>query len=49
MSYLHADHLSSSLATSSTGTLASRQDYAPWGAVRSGSLPQTPLNFTGLL
>ncbi|MFN8479861.1 MAG: RHS repeat-associated core domain-containing protein [Kouleothrix sp.] len=48
LSYLHADHLGSiGLATSSTGTLASRQDYDPWGAVRSGNLPQTTLGFTG--
>jgi RHS repeat-associated protein len=46
--YLHGDHLGSvSAATSSTGSVLSKQDYTPWGEVRSGDVPQTTLDFTG--
>ncbi|WP_026371041.1 RHS repeat-associated core domain-containing protein [Kallotenue papyrolyticum] len=46
--YLHADHLGSvSLATNSSGAVVSRQDFDPWGAIRSGGIPQTALNYTG--
>ena len=46
--YLHSDHLGSiSVATSASGDVVSRQEYLPWGDVRSGSVPQTTLNFTG--
>ncbi len=48
LSYLHADHLGSvSLATTTSGTLASQQEFDPWGAVRAGSVGQTSLNYTG--
>jgi RHS repeat-associated protein len=46
--YLHGDHLGSiSVATSSTGAVVSKQEYTPWGAVRSGGVGQTTLNYTG--
>ncbi|MBK9713842.1 MAG: hypothetical protein IPO81_21465 [Kouleothrix sp.] len=48
MTYLHGDHLGSvSLATDSAGAVVSRQDFDPWGAVRSGGVLQTNLNYTG--
>ena len=48
VSYLHGDHLGSvSVATTSTGAAASRQQYDPWGKVRSGGVSQTSLNYTG--
>lgn len=52
LSYLHNDHLGSvSLSTVGSGSpatpsLQSQQEFDPWGAVRSGSLPQTARNFT---
>lgn len=46
--YLHGDHLGSiAVATSSTGAVVSRQDFTPWGEVRSGGIGQTTLNYTG--
>ena len=48
VTYLHSDHLGSvSLATDSAGGVVSRQDFDPWGAVRSGDVRQTSLNYTG--
>ncbi|MBK9712369.1 MAG: hypothetical protein IPO81_13770 [Kouleothrix sp.] len=48
VTYLHGDHLGSvSLATDSAGAVVSRQDFDPWGAVRSGGVLQTNLNYTG--
>lgn len=45
--YLHTDHLGSvSAATDSGGSVLSRQEFDPWGAVRSGN-SQTSVNFTG--
>jgi RHS repeat-associated protein len=35
------------VATSSTGAVVSKQEYTPWGAVRSGGIGQTTLNYTG--
>ena len=41
VTYLHGDHLGSvSLATNSSGALASQQEFDPWGAVRSGGVGQ---------
>ncbi|WP_276522354.1 RHS repeat-associated core domain-containing protein [Kallotenue papyrolyticum] len=46
--YLHGDHLGSvSLATNASGAVVSRQDFDPWGSIRSGGIPQTALNYTG--
>jgi RHS repeat-associated protein len=46
--YLHSDHLGSiSVATSSSGNLLDKQEYGPWGNIRSGSVPETTLNYTG--
>jgi uncharacterized protein RhaS with RHS repeats len=47
--YLHGDHLGSIAAvTSGTSTaLLSSQNYKPYGEVRTGSVTQTELNFTG--
>jgi len=48
VTYLHADHLGSvSLATTSSGTIASLQFFDPWGKVKSGGIGQTTLNYTG--
>ena len=48
VTYLHGDHLGSiSLATSSSGTIASLQFFDPWGKVKSGGIGQTSLNYTG--
>ena len=45
--YLHSDHLGSvSVATDSTGAVASSQSYTPWGDVRTGGISQTSLNYT---
>jgi RHS repeat-associated protein len=35
------------IATSASGTLLDKQEYGPWGSIRSGSLPETTLNYTG--
>jgi RHS repeat-associated protein len=46
--YLHGDHLGSiSVATSATGAVVSKQEFTPWGEVRSGGIGQTTLNYTG--
>ncbi|PZS06134.1 MAG: hypothetical protein DLM69_00415 [Candidatus Chloroheliales bacterium] len=46
--YLHGDHLGSmSLTTSTGGTMVSGQEFDPWGAVRSGGVNETKLNYTG--
>ncbi|WP_029215379.1 RHS repeat-associated core domain-containing protein [Kallotenue papyrolyticum] len=46
--YLHGDHLGSvSLATNASGGVVSRQEFDPWGSLRSGSISQTALNDTG--
>ena len=48
VTYLHGDHLGSvSVATKADGTLASRQEFGPWGSVRSGGVGSTSLNYTG--
>ena len=48
VTYLHGDHLGSvSVATKADGTLASRQEFGPWGSVRSGGVSSTTLNYTG--
>ncbi len=51
LTYLHTDHLGgTAVTTSSSGAVLSRQDYTPWGEVRTGTgIPasQTTLNFTG--
>ncbi len=50
LTYLHGDHLGSVALTSGSGTLGalvSRQEFDPWGAVRSGGVSQTSLNYTG--
>ncbi len=45
---LHGDHRSRvSLATSASGAVVRRQAFDPWGAIRSGGIPQTALNDTG--
>jgi RHS repeat-associated protein len=47
VTYLHGDHLGSvSVTTNASGT-ANVQEYDPWGSVRSGSITQTSLNYTG--
>jgi RHS repeat-associated protein len=44
----HNDHLgSTSVATNQAATVASQQEYDPWGKVRSGGIGQTTINFTG--
>jgi RHS repeat-associated protein/uncharacterized repeat protein (TIGR01451 family) len=46
--YLHGDHLGSvSMSTSAAGTVVSRQEFDPWGKVRTGGVTQTKLNYTG--
>ena len=48
LTYLHSDHLGSvSLATNSSGVKVGQQDFDPWGAVRSGGIGATSLNYTG--
>lgn len=48
LAYLHGDHLGSvSVATNSAGALLSTQEFDPWGKVRTGSMGQTTLNYTG--
>ncbi|WP_161668779.1 RHS repeat-associated core domain-containing protein [Kallotenue papyrolyticum] len=36
-----------SLATNQRQAVVSRQDFDPWGSIRSGGIPQTALNYTG--
>lgn len=46
--YLHGDHLGNvSVATSSTRAVLDRQEYGPWGNLRSGGVTETTLNYTG--
>jgi RHS repeat-associated protein len=48
--YLHSDHLGSvSVATNSSGSPVSRQDFDPWGKVRDPNtqVTQTKVNYTG--
>ena len=46
--YLHSDHLSStSLTTDSSGGEVARQNYYPYGAIRSGGSMPTDIGFTG--
>jgi YD repeat-containing protein len=46
--YLHGDHLGSvSMTTSNAGSYVSGQEFDPWGAIRSGGISQTKLNYTG--
>jgi RHS repeat-associated protein len=48
VTYLHSDHLGSvSVATNGSGAVVSQQSFDPWGKVRSGSVAQTELNYTG--
>ncbi|MFN8505603.1 RHS repeat-associated core domain-containing protein [Kouleothrix sp.] len=48
VSYLYGDQLGSvSFATSASGSATSRQDFDAWGAVRSGGINATSLNYTG--
>lgn len=50
MSYLHGDHLGSiSVTTGAGGAFLTRQEFDPWGKIRSGSgnITQTKRNFTG--
>ena len=46
--YLHGDHLgSASVASSTSGTVVSQQDFDPWGNLRSGiygTISQTDVN-----
>jgi len=45
---LYGDHLGSvSATTDAAGQVLSRQDFTPWGEVRSGGVGQTTVNFTG--
>ncbi|PZS06131.1 MAG: hypothetical protein DLM69_00400 [Candidatus Chloroheliales bacterium] len=46
--YLHGDQLGSvSLTTSNAGSYVSGQEFDPWGAIRSGGVNETKLNYTG--
>ena len=46
--YLHGDHLGSvALSVNAATGATSSQEFDPWGAMRSGSVPQTSLNYTG--
>jgi RHS repeat-associated protein len=46
--YLHGDHLGSvALSVNAASGATSSQEFDPWGAVRSGGVPQTSLNYTG--
>ncbi|WP_152541374.1 RHS repeat-associated core domain-containing protein [Kallotenue papyrolyticum] len=36
-----------SLATNASGAVVCRQDFDPWGSIRSGGISQTTLNYTG--
>ncbi len=48
VTYSHNDHLGSvSVATNAVGGVTSRQEFTPWGARRSGDIPQTTLDYTG--
>jgi RHS repeat-associated protein len=47
--YILNDHLGSVsfVINSNNGAVVSQQEFDPWGAVRSGSVPQTTRNYTG--
>jgi RHS repeat-associated protein len=46
--YLHSDHLgSTSLTTDSSGNVTARQNYYPYGAIRSGGGMPTDVGYTG--
>jgi RHS repeat-associated protein len=48
LTYLYADHLGSiSVASNEQGTSYTKQDFTPWGELRSGGISQTTLNYTG--
>ena len=48
LTYFHGDHLGSvSVVTNVIGSLASRQEFDPWGSVRVGGVGGTTLNYTG--
>jgi RHS repeat-associated protein len=48
VSYLHGDHLGSiSVTTTASGTAEPRQEFDPWGKVRSGGVTTTTRNYTG--
>jgi RHS repeat-associated protein len=48
VSYLHGDHLGSiSVTTTASGTAEPRQEFDPWGTVRSGGVTITTRNYTG--
>ena len=48
VSYLYGDQLGSvSFATNASGSSTSQQDFDAWGAVRSGGISATSLNYTG--
>jgi RHS repeat-associated protein len=48
VSYLHGDHLGSiSVTTTASGTAEPRQEFDPWGTVRSGGVTTTTRNYTG--
>lgn len=46
--YLHTDHLGSvAMTTSESGAVLHKVEYTPFGAVRSGNVPETTANYTG--
>ncbi len=46
--YLHGDQMGSvSVATDGNGAILDQQEYGPWGTIRSGSLSETTLSYTG--
>jgi len=46
--YLHGDQLGSiSVTTGAGGTVLARQEFDPWGKIRSGGVTQTKRNYTG--
>jgi RHS repeat-associated protein len=48
VTYLHPNHQRSiTAATTSSGSVAGQQEFKPWGEVRTGSISQTSLNYSG--
>src|SRR5262249_46048726 len=46
VTYLHGDHLGSlSVTSDASAASAGTQAFTPWGAVRSGGISQTNLNY----
>ena len=46
--YLHSDHVGSiSATTKADGTPGPKQEFTPWGDIRSGGISETSLNYTG--